>query len=122
MSQNTHTDDDDLFRDILSRATAGRRSTLYQWMFSNHDRFAATLSAAGKPNWSELAKKFGEMGLRDRLGKPPSASNSRLTWVWVRKAHAKAQGQLTKSPASPIRPGRPDPNDDFNLPDVGRRK
>jgi hypothetical protein len=86
----------DLFAEIMDAAASGRRSTLYRWMADNHGRFADVVAAAGRPNRTELAWELGNMGLRDRAGNPPSPANARLTWLWVRKAHAKAQGQPVK--------------------------
>ena len=74
---------------IRQAAAAGRRSLLYQWMLANFEEFRAILAAAGRPNWSELAKAFGEEKLWDRRNRPPTAEGSRQTWWLVRRAVAK---------------------------------
>ena len=87
-------------------------------MADNHDRFALVVAAAGRPNWVELSARFAAMGLRDRAGNPPSSTHTRLTWLWVRKAHAKAHGLPIKrasdvpSQTPPPPPPRED-DDDF---------
>jgi hypothetical protein len=86
---------DDIFAGMAAAANAGRRSSQYQWMLTNHDRFAAILAQTGKPNWSEIARYQGEIGLRDKAGNIPTATATRLTWLKVRKAHEKAQAKMS---------------------------
>jgi hypothetical protein len=98
---------------LREAATSGRRSALYRWMLENYDQFSRTVAEAGRPNWRELARTFGEAGLLDRLGKSPSAEGARQTWVLVRAAVAKdpdLPGKLSRSdvarPAAPAAPAR----------------
>jgi hypothetical protein len=58
-------------------------------MLANFEEFRATLAAAGRPNWGELAKAFAEEKLWDRRNRPPTAEGSRQTWWLVRRAVAK---------------------------------
>jgi len=89
-------------RDALSperlkqAATAGRRSSLYRWMLDHFDEFRTTLAKAGRPNWDELAKAFGEGGLTDRVGRSPNGEGARQTWWLVRRAVAKQPALIAK--------------------------
>ena len=74
---------------LREAAMSGRRSAVYRWMLENFDQFSRTVAEAGRPNWQALARTFGEAGLRDRLGKAPSAEGTRQTWFLVRQAVAK---------------------------------
>jgi hypothetical protein len=87
---------------LREAAMSGRRSALYRWMLANFDQFSSTVAEAGRPNWQALARTFGEAGLRDRLGKVPSAEGTRQTWFLVRQAVAKTP-KLVARPA-PSRP------------------
>ena len=93
---------------IRQAAAAGRRSILYQWMLANFEEFRATLAAAGRPNWSELAKAFAEEKLWDRRNRPPTAEGSRQTWWLVRRAVAKDLA-LAEPVSSPGRANAPAP-------------
>jgi hypothetical protein len=66
---------------------SGARSALYKWLRRNHEQFSETLAEAGRPDWSVIARAFGEEGLTDGDGKPPSkegrarpGTRSRKTW------------------------------------------
>ena len=92
---------------IKEAAMSGRRSPLYRWMLENFDQFSGTVAEAGRPNWQALAVAFGEGGLRDRLGKAPSAEGTRQTWFLVRQAVAKTP-KLAGRPAAMVPgPSRP---------------
>ena len=71
---------------IREAAAEARRSTLYRWMLKNHDEFQAALKEAGRPNWKALAHAFGEEGLTDLRGRPPTPEGTRQTWIKVSKA------------------------------------
>jgi hypothetical protein len=71
---------------IRKAATSKRRSKLFLWMFENFNDFAETVAEAGRPNWQELAKTFGEEGMTDLKGNQPTAEATRLTWFRVRAA------------------------------------
>jgi hypothetical protein len=87
---------------VRKAATTGRRSVLYRWMMANYAEFTATVAEAGRPNWAALAETFGEEGLHDRLGRPPSSETARQTWWLVRQAVARSGGQLTQASTQPI--------------------
>jgi hypothetical protein len=72
-------------------ATTDRRSELYRWMDANYEAFVVVVNSAGKPNWRELARAFGEERLWDRTGKAPTAEGARQTWWQVRKARQSKQ-------------------------------
>jgi hypothetical protein len=92
---------------LREAAMSGRRSALYRWMLENFDQFSGTVAEAGRPNWQALAVAFGEGGLRDRLGKAPSAEGTRQTWFLVRQAVAKTP-KLVARPAAMVQgPTRP---------------
>jgi hypothetical protein len=92
---------------VKEAAMSGRRSALYRWMLENFDQFSRAVAEAGRPNWQALARTFGEAGLRDRLGKVPSAEGTRQTWFLVRQAVTKAP-KLAGRPAAMIPgPSRP---------------
>jgi hypothetical protein len=71
---------------LLNAAALSKRSSLYVWMLENHDVFASVLKRAGRPNWEALARTFGDQGLRNAEGKPPSEETTRQTWWKVTKA------------------------------------
>jgi hypothetical protein len=92
---------------LREAAMSGRRSAVYRWMLENFDQFSRTVAEAGRPNWQALAVAFGEAGLRDRLGKAPSAEGTRQTWFLVRQAAAKTP-KLVARPAAMVQgPTRP---------------
>jgi hypothetical protein len=92
---------------VKEAAMSGRRSALYRWMLENFDQFSRTVDEAGRPNWQALARTFGEAGLRDRLGKVPSAEGTRQTWFLVRQAVTKTP-KLAGRPAAMVPgPSRP---------------
>ena len=92
---------------VKEAAMSGRRSALYRWMLENFDQFSRAVAEAGRPNWQALARTFGEAGLRDRLGKVPSAEGTRQTWFLVRQAVAKTP-KLAGRPAAMVPgPSRP---------------
>ena len=92
---------------LREAAMSGRRSALYRWMLENFDQFSGTVAEAGRPNWQALAVAFGEGGLRDRLGKAPSAEGTRQTWFLVRQAVAKTPKLVAKPAAMVPGPSRP---------------
>ena len=89
---------------LREAAMSGRRSALYRWMLANFDQFSSTVAEAGRPNWQALAVVFGEAGLRDRLGKAPSAEGTRQTWFLVRQAVAKTVARPDAMVQVPSRP------------------
>jgi hypothetical protein len=77
------------------------RSSLAIWMRENHDAFADRLSKK-LPDWTVLARLFGEAGLTDRYGNQPKAETARKTWQRVRKEVREARacnGVPAPSPA-----------------------
>lgn len=95
---------------VRKAATTGRRSVLYRWMLENYAEFTATVAEAGRPNWAALAEMFGNEGLHDRLGRPPSPETARQTWWLVRQAVARSGGKAAQTPQASAQPppaGRP---------------
>jgi hypothetical protein len=97
---------------------SGARSALYKWLRRNHKQFSETLAEAGRPDWSVIARAFGEEGLTDGDGKPPSKEGARQTWYKVKKdlvsAARRKAGGVTRGvavvqdpPSSQIPPPRP---------------
>jgi hypothetical protein len=79
--------------DAIDRLDSLRaRSSLAIWMRENHDGFADRLSRK-LPNWTVLAKLFGEAGLTDRFGNPPKAETARKTWQRVRREVKEARAR-----------------------------
>lgn len=78
--------DMDVFEQLKTAATKGRRSSLYRWLLLNHDRFLALLNESGKPNWEEIAVQFNKMGLKNLAGRDVSKNHVRSVWIQVRKS------------------------------------
>jgi hypothetical protein len=113
---------------IRQAAWANRRSAVYRWMDANFETFKATVDGAGKPNWRELARVFGELGLLDRAGKVPTAEGTRQTWFQVRKnrktkpaerAAVRPPGEIFPSEAT--MPLEPPAEDEFQITDITGR-
>jgi hypothetical protein len=107
---------------------SGARSALYKWLRRNHEQFSETLAEAGRPDWSVIARAFGEEGLTDGDGKPPSKEGARQTWYKVKKdlvsaarrkaggvtrgvavVHDRPSGHLQRPPAQESREPEPSP-------------
>lgn len=90
---------------VKQAAMSGRRSALYRWMIENFHDFSQTVAVAGRPNWQALADMFGAAGLRDRVGKVPSADGARQTWWLVRQAVRKNPALAASTrPSPPLTP------------------
>src|SRR3954453_11038539 len=72
-----------------------RRSPLSDWMWRNHDAFAAELAGA-PPNWEAVAEAFTEVGFRSGTGGVLSAERVRKTWWRVRRRHEEARAGKTR--------------------------
>lgn len=92
------------FRELERAAATGRRSMLFLWMYRHHEEFTALIKRAGRPNWAELAAKFGEMGQTDRLGNTPQPEGARQTWVKVRKLLEREARESLRNPQSAAQP------------------
>lgn len=75
-------------RAVISEvARGGDRSSLFWWLVDHHDDLVE--AARGRRiQWGPLARKFAELGLTDRTGKPASAKAARLTWHRARRVVA----------------------------------
>lgn len=73
-----------------------RRSPLYRWMWTNHDKFAGMLDGA-RPNWKKLAEVFAGLGFSDD-GKPLRSEGVRQTWYRVRRAKDAARRARKSKP------------------------
>jgi len=85
-------------REIVKAAQTGRRSPLFIYLMNHFQEISQALAHVGRPNWDELAKRFGEAGLTDLSGKPPTRDNTRNTWLKVRKAAAQSGLAATPQP------------------------
>jgi hypothetical protein len=84
------------------------RSKLGRWMRANHDALMERF-AGQQMDWSALAKLFGEAGLTDRAGKPPSPDTARKAWQRARKAVEAARSKTHGKPAGkPPKPSDPE--------------
>lgn len=61
-----------------------RRSPLYRWMWTNHDKFAGMLEGV-RPNWKKLSEVFAGLGFFDG-DKTLRPDTVRQTWYRVRRA------------------------------------
>ena len=74
---------------LRQAAVTGRRSPLFLYMERHFGDVSEALTAVGKPNWAAIAKEFGDAGVYDLEGKPPTAETARHTWARVRAVMAK---------------------------------
>lgn len=71
-----------IFSEVSRSST---RSTLFWWMFENHDSMLAE-AAGGRLNWARLCVLFAEAGLTDVTGKPATVRTAKVTWHRARRA------------------------------------
>jgi len=92
------------------------RSKLGRWMRANHDALMQRF-AGRQMDWPALAKLFGEAGLTDRNGKPPTADTARKAWQRARKAveaaRSKSQASGKQGPKLPKPEDGPQPEQVF---------
>jgi hypothetical protein len=62
----------------------GRKSPLYLWLRTNHDRLLVEFEATS-PSWGALAAALGEVGITNADNKPPTPVGARTTWYRVRR-------------------------------------
>jgi hypothetical protein len=72
-------------------AEASRRAPLVQWMWDNHDAFAAELRNR-RPDWERLTAVFRAQGFANADGSPLRAATVSRSWRRVRVARAKKLG------------------------------
>ncbi|MDB5375847.1 MAG: hypothetical protein JWR00_293 [Rubritepida sp.] len=66
-------------------------SPLAEWMAERHDQAAEILSHQHL-SWAKAAEAFAAYGLKDQLGRPPTAETARETWQRVEeRRRARAQ-------------------------------
>src|SRR3954471_17239479 len=105
---------------LMQKARArgrGRRSPAMVWMQQTREALTAACTQTA-PAWSVLASYWGERGITDGDGKPPSARTAREAWARV-KALAAATAARTDTGTEPVpsipadggrdgKPGEPD--------------
>ena len=88
------------------------RSALFWWLFEN--RVAIAQRAQGrKLDWDELCTTFGEHGLTDIDGKPPTVRTARMTWWRVRKEYARIEALCAAERAERERRAETNPRRDM---------
>lgn len=124
---------------VANKALEGR-SDLYQWMHANYAQLLPILTRP-RPPWTALAKTAWEAGEKASDGEPHSRQVMWKTWQQLhRNMSATVRPPTSRPPRPSIRSpddppsahqpaskagalaNRPEPPDDFILPNVGRRK
>jgi hypothetical protein len=75
-------------------------SPLGQWM-ARHRKALAALFRKGEPDWTAMAKVFGEARLLDETMRRPTAESAERAWRMVQERHgrpAAARAELREKP------------------------
>ncbi|WP_426960332.1 hypothetical protein [Muricoccus radiodurans] len=88
----------------------GKRSPLYLFMRRHFVALTADFEANG-PRWDVRTKAFGEAGLTDRDGKPPTVRTAQQTWYQLKQdlARQAAKPRPANVPAPPPLASSPPP-------------
>ena len=100
----------------LRAASLSGRSPLYRWMLDHATEMEVAVSH-GRPHWPSLARTFGDAGLFDSAGNPPSAEVARQTWFKVRRSLQPTQPKPARQVLAPIARGAPEDAGVYDAPD-----
>lgn len=75
----------------------GGHSPIYLWLWQHHELLKEQLDLPRRSDWPALAAELGQRGVKDGVGKPPTAERIRKAWWQVcRDKDALAAGKLRR--------------------------